>query len=709
MSDHVAFLLQIGLILGAARLLGELFRRFGQPAVIGELLAGILLGRSLFGRFAHDWHGLIFTQQTGLEYAATIGLVLLMLHTGLETDIRVLRNLGRPAFWTAFFGFTVPFASGYFLGFAIGSPWLTSLFLATALAVSAMPVIAKILMDLNLLKRKVGILTLSSAIVGDTVGWILLAIIAGLVSNQGGDWERLLYILLGLSVFLAAARYVLYPLFRKLLPYLENILHIPGWELVVIVATAFLCAAATEAMHVHAVFGAFVAGMIFRQCPTLHSENMHRLEIIVPALFAPLFFALVGLQVDVFQVRSVGFLLVVFLTASLSKVAGCWLGGIIGRLTTWESISVGAAKIALGAMGLVAAKIAFDLKILDEELYAVVVLTCVATSFVAPLLLKPLVSKLPLSEEEQLQGKPSPSFLPTGHLRLLVPAGGGVNAILGCHLASHICQTDGDRCTALHVETTPGGFWNLRRAKSSFSFDVYAQRLRAVAGLWAGRLTVRRTPLIGTIANTILEEAGKGFNLLVIGASGHSHPVYDPLITALAKQSPCPLVVAMGPHKDSESLEKAIPFRRVLVPVDGSFASDTAFEFAAAYAESADAELFILYVSETRRWNPLLPISVPAEVKERDPLPALLRGTLRRQYGERLKRPERLTCLIRESETMLSGLLEEVQTGGYELVVLGAENRSLMDRLYLGEDVEQAVVDISCSAVLVIPKAPLSV
>ncbi|MBI3830346.1 MAG: cation:proton antiporter [Planctomycetes bacterium] len=712
MDPQVAFLLQLALILATARALGELLRLINQPPVLGELMAGIVLGPTVLGALWPDGFHALFSDTAHLQTLSIIGLALLMLLTGLETDVRMLRNLGRAAFMASFFGMLIPFASGLALGGLLPEAYAPGkvqrlalmLFMGTAMGISAMPVIAKILIDLQMIKRDFGLLTLSAAVVDDTVGWIVLAVISGLVTTGSFEPDHVFRTLLWLAAFLAFARYALYPVLRLALPHLDNVMRMPGGELVVIFCVTMLCAGFTEAIHVHAVFGAFVAGVVFRQCPTLASESLGKLESVTMSLFAPLFFGVVGLGVDLWKIQGFWLPVLVISIAIAGKIAGCFLGGILGRQNRWMALALGFCMSARGAMGLVVAKVGHELGILDVELYSCIVLMAVVTSFLAPILIKLIAHKIPLNEDEKQREKSSEGrFVPTGQLKILVPASGGPNALLGGHLAAHLCRTDGDRCTALYVEPEPLSWWQglagSGRGKRHIDAEAVFKNLKEAAGAFAARLTPRKTPVQESVSATILAEAAKGCHFLVMGASGEGHPVYDPFIAEIVKKCPCHLVVVAGREGQTDTPK---PMKRILVPTNGSYVSDAAFDLAAAYAEAAGAALSVLYVSESRNVNPLLPAAAISPLGEH--VADMMRVTLKEQFSERFPHPERLECHVREGESVISGLVDEVHRGQYDLVVLGAENKSLVERLYLGPNIEAAMLEVPCAVAILIPK-----
>jgi nucleotide-binding universal stress UspA family protein len=413
-----------------------------------------------------------------------------------------------------------------------------------------------------------------------------------------------------------------------------------------------------------------------------------------------MFFGAVGLHADLRALSSFGLALLVLVVAVTGKIAGCLAGGALVRMPLWEALAVGCGMSARGAVGLVVAKIGLDMRVLDQELFSILVGMAVATSLLAPLMLRALAHKLPLSDEERLREKgATPGFMPAGPLRILLPAGGGDNAVIGCHLAAHLCQSDADRCTALHVEPDQPVWWRRllrRRILPDLDTESYFGRLRAAAGPFAPHLAVRRVPRVGSALQTILTEAAHGYDLLFLGASGHAHPLYDPFISKAVRQSPCHIVLV------ANAKGAAVPagFQRILVLTNGSHYADAAFEVAARYADATGASLSVLYIAEPHRPNPLLPVIEEVGEHVQD----LMRVTLRQQFSERVRRPEQLECMVRESTSVLSGLLEEVEHGSYDLVLLGAENRSFVERLYLGQHIEAAVASIPCAMALVIPK-----
>lgn len=709
MTHHQTILLflQLGLLLALARLLGELMKRLKQPAVVGELLAGIALGPSLLGWAAPGASDVILPEsgiwKAPLDVIAAFGLLMLMLLTGLETDVRLLRSLGRPAFMASAFGLLVPLVAGLAMGYLMpdrfvppgGGRTPLALFFAVALAISAMPVIAKILLDLGLTRRNLGVLTITAAVVDDTIGWILLAVLAALASEGGLRPLAVLQTVALLAGFLALARYVLHPAVRWMLRLLDRSPAAAGADLVVVVVLALLCAAATEAIGVHAVFGAFIAGCILRQCPSLPAESVRRLDSLTMAVFAPIFFAAVGLRVDFTRVEGAFWPAAVFVIAVATKVGGCLIGGRLGGLRFVESLALGFGMSARGAMGLIVAVVGLNLGVIGEELFAVIVMMAVLTSLLAAPAVRLLARRLPPTDEEKAREVDArPGALVPGRLRFLIPVSGGANALLGCHLAASLCGAEGDGAVALYVETDPPRWWQrLRFWRRRFPLDVdtYLAEVR-------GDVAARRVHVDGTLADTLLAECGRGFEFLVLGASRYGHPIQGSVIERVLPAAPAHVVVVRGPSPLPHS---GSPFRSVLVPTDGSYRSDIALQLAALYAERTGARLTILYVAPAEEQNPLLPASghdtVEAEGGRR------LVEALRGQFAGRVP-PDRVDCRVRQGRNIPQVIALEVFAGSHDLVVMGAEDKSIVERVYFGPNVEGTIESLTCALFIVVPR-----
>ncbi|MGH7286995.1 MAG: cation:proton antiporter, partial [Myxococcota bacterium] len=311
-SEHqlLIFWLQLLALLLAARALGGLMRSIEQPAVIGELAAGLLLGPSVFGHLAPDLHGWLFPndplQRSLLAGPAWIGVFLLLVLTGLETDLALIRRLGRATGHVAIGSLVLPVLAGVALGIWLPASFVGerterevfALFMGTALGISALPVIAKILSDLDLMRRNIAQVLLAAAMANDIAGWILLGMVAGLAQSGSLDGGRLAFTVAGLVLFLGLA----FTLGQRGVDALLRGVLVRRWglsgSLTAVLLVALAAGATTHAIGLEAVFGAFIAGIVLGRSRFHDTEVFSQLDGVTRVFFAPLFFATAGLRVD---------------------------------------------------------------------------------------------------------------------------------------------------------------------------------------------------------------------------------------------------------------------------------------------------------------------------------------------------------------------------------------------------------------------------
>ncbi|MSP62111.1 MAG: hypothetical protein EXR72_17610 [Myxococcales bacterium] len=705
-------LLQMSVILAVSRLLGELFKRLDQPAVIGELLAGIVLGPSLFGWLLPDAFLALFppiaAQSHLLEVVAWIGMVLLLLLTGFETDVRLLRHLGRAALSASLFGMVIPFAAGFVFAQYLPAAYLAdpsqrqlfAAFFATAMSISAMPVIAKILFDLELTKRNIGVVILSAGVVDDTTGWVILSVIAGVAGPVGWSGLQLGKTVLFTGGFVVVAWFVALPAARWMFRIVDDRFRTRNTDLALIVILSFLAAAATESIGIHAVFGAFVAGCVIRQVPRIRPATMHRLEAVVVGVFAPIFFGLVGLKVDLHALEGPWVLLAVLGVATFGKVVGCTVGGLVGRLTFWESLSIGMGMNARGAMELVVALLGLTLGILNQEMYSIIVAIAVLTSFMAPPTLKLTMRRVPISDEERarLAADAAVGLFDPKRLKALLPTAGGPNALVAARLAAALVRGESATITALYIDQKRRGLWRLltgwlRQDLAGRNLQEHLDGIRVLADLRKARLEVRR--LDGADATAaIRREASRGFDLVLIGAGSRAHQALrGDLIAGLIDDAPCHVGIVRGGRL-------ALDYRHVLVPFDGSYFARAAVETAVLYAEGSGSEVTVLYVMEEASSGGDGPDGALDENFRK-----LIATTMMATVSPVLTQTSaRVSVLVREANQPTAPVLAEVATGHYDLVIVGAENRAVQHRLSVGYDVERIVEESPCTVMVVVPR-----
>jgi Kef-type K+ transport system membrane component KefB len=406
------FLVELTVLFLAARIGGEVAARLRLPLHVGELLMGIALGPSLLGWLWPEAFEALFPADAAtrslLDVVSWIGVVMLALLAGLETRLGILRTAGRAVLGGWIGGFGLPFAAGLALGSAVPASLVPpgvdrpvfALFLATAMSISAIPVIARILMDLKLYRTRVGMLILSTAIADDTVGWIVLAVVTGLA---GGALELgpILRTVLLTAAFIVGA-FTLGGMLVGRAIRASRRLRVPFGELSAMLMLVFAFAALTQWIGVHLVLGAFVAAILMGREPDLDPDSVTAVRHMGMGLFIPFFFAYTGIKVDLTTLHgsALGFAAAAVVVACASKIVGGWGGTRLGGLPHWEALAVGFGLNARGAMELVIAAIGLSIGVLSEPMYATVVLIAVLTTVMAAPMLQFCVRRAGVEQED---------------------------------------------------------------------------------------------------------------------------------------------------------------------------------------------------------------------------------------------------------------------------------------------------------------------
>jgi len=391
-------LFQIAVILVAARLCGLLLVRLGQPPVIGEMAAGVLLGPIVFGAAFPDLHAALFPAQNlpALEALSVLGLVLFMFVIGAElrapegARAQVLAA-GRVAGLSALLPFglalaVAPLLHGTLAPAGVGF-WPFALYLGVALAVTAFPVLARIIKDRGLQQTAVGRLALSAAAMLDVAAWLVLALLVALTGGDG--WTGLARTLAGLALLLVLVFGALKPLYAWLLRRHAADGRPSGTVLAALLVGLFACAAATEWLHLHAVFGAFLFGTCLPRDDRLMHSLVERIEHLALVLLMPVFFALAGLgtTAGAFTGAGLGALLLILLVAVAGKLAGGGLGARLSGYGTRDSLAVGSLMNARGLIELIVMKVGLDAGLIGPEMFTLLLLVALTTTLMTgPLL-----------------------------------------------------------------------------------------------------------------------------------------------------------------------------------------------------------------------------------------------------------------------------------------------------------------------------------
>ncbi len=391
------FLIIVTLVLVSARFLGEVFRKFNQPAVIGEILAGIILGPSLIGTYFPGFFNAIFLVQpkaySAFDGLSNVGIIILMFVAGLEVELGKIRKYGKHAASISLAGLIFPFAIGFFTvwffyGYLFNNPTdnklIPAMFFGTALSITALSVCAKILMDLNILKTKIGMLTLTAAMIDDFFGWILFSIILQLMNKEGeGGFGSVLMILLFVAVLMTAGKWAI----NKILEFSEKHLKQPGGSITVGILLCFIGAVFTEYLGIRGVFGAFLMGVVVGDSKYFKEKYQDILHQFIVNIFAPLFFASIGLRINFIENFHLGVVAFILLVACIAKLVGAGVGARIGGLKANESMAVAFGMNARGSMEIVLGLLALQAKIIDERIFVgLVVMTMVTILIAGPMM-----------------------------------------------------------------------------------------------------------------------------------------------------------------------------------------------------------------------------------------------------------------------------------------------------------------------------------
>ena len=418
---------EVLLLLVVGRVLGEGMQRIGQPALMGTLLAGIILGPSLFGWLWPSAQHFLFpkdeAQKGMIDGLSQVGILMLLLLTGMETDLKLVRKSGRAAIAIALCGIAFPFACGYLLGqfgpallfegVGNGSRLVPSLFLGTALSISSIKIVAMVVREMNFMRRNLGQIIVATAIMEDTCGWVIIAItfgIAGAGSNGSGpegiDWLDLAKTVTGVALFLAfcftAGRWLVFSIIRWVNDNFRSDFAVVTAILVIMGALAEV----TQLLGVRTVLGAFMAGVLIGESPILTDHIQSQLRGMITAFFMPIFFGLSGLAADLTILKSgtlVGLTALLVLIASVGKFSGAFAGAMLGRLSWREGIALGCAMNARGSTEVIVASIGLSMGALSPNLYTMIVTMAVITTMAMPPMLRAALRDLPISKEEEIR------------------------------------------------------------------------------------------------------------------------------------------------------------------------------------------------------------------------------------------------------------------------------------------------------------------
>ncbi len=710
-------LLQLALLLLTARTLGELMRRIDLPPVVGELLAGVVLGPSLFGLLLPDLQRAVFpvsqVQADLLSVVSWLGVLFLLIATGLETDLNLIVSKGKTALFVSLGGIILPFATGFALGLLLPDTVLVnpnqrivfSLFMATAMSISAIPVIAKVLIDLKLIRRDIGQLTLAAGMTDDTLGWILLSVVAGLASSGTINFGSIATSIGGALLFLSGAYFLGRPALAWLLRWVDDRVGGVAASLSTVLVVALFASALTHQLGIEAALGAFVTGILAGQAPRFNREAGHALEVITASFLAPIFFAAAGLKVNLIQLFEPQTLLIgaiVLAIACFGKFVGVYIGARVGgRLSHWEGIALGSGMNARGAMEIIVATIGLSLGVLTQQMYTIIVMVAIITSLMAPPLLRWSLSKVVMGEDEarrlQLEDQASRSFVKNIR-RVLLPTRGGSNVQLGAQLVSHMAQQSDIEVTALYAQSAVparrGGPASMPEASAETAFAAVSAEMNLPTTLQT-RVESGRDP-----ASVILKEAAKGYHLIVLGATERKisdGTLFNSIVDQIVQEAPCATLVVKSHLDTADGTPIALQkLRHILVPTIGTEYSKHAVEVASAIAAQTGALVTLVHVVNLPQFdnfyvdqtNLTSALEIAQQIVDQQ-------ADLGRSLGAQVN------TKVLQGNSPEQEILFFAQSEAVDLLVLGSNLRPISGRVFFGHRVDALLRQATCPVAVV--------
>ena len=398
-QSQVFILLSLGVLLATARILGETTRSVGMTAVLGEILAGVLLGPTCFGAALPDLQRTLFPlsgpNADVLNGIIAVAIALFLMTSGMEVNLSSVVRQGKTAIFVSTAGMLLPFSVGViaarsapsFLGMGEQQNFVAfTLFWGCALSISALPVIAKTLMDLNLYRTDLGMIVMPAAVIQDVAGWCVFAVVLSMIGENPHFTivETVGATLLFAAFMLTVGR----KLFDSLIPWISAHWAWPGGIIGTGSAIALTCAAFTEWLGIHALFGAFFCGIALGDSKHMSERTRFAFDAFIANFFAPVFFASIGLKVDFAARFDAPLVLIVILIATIGKIGGSLIGGIPAGLSRRDALAVGYAMNARGAMEIILGIVALKYALITEKAFVALVIMAIATSLASGPMIK---------------------------------------------------------------------------------------------------------------------------------------------------------------------------------------------------------------------------------------------------------------------------------------------------------------------------------
>ncbi len=696
--------LAIALVLLVARGMAELCRKLGQPEVLGELLGGFLIGPSVLGAlFPHTYSGLFLNHAVSLALAllSWIGAILLLMIAGMEADLAILRQKAVPGLLSAAGAMGASIGMGVFLGTKLFHIEPTSaFFLGLVLSVTAVSVVAKLLIEREALRRDYAQVMLAAGIAGEVLVWPLISIVSSVQHRANpfiaGVKATGLALLFFVFMFTLGRRFLFWAMRR-----VADATGIPNGELSLVLVLLCIAAACTTAMGLHPLLGAFVFGVLLGKAPRATIALKERIQAITIALFAPIFFGLAGMRVNLFNLRgmrSVEAIFVLLVVAGIAKMLFAFLGARAGKLPLWEAATVGVGLNLKGGTDVVVAIVGTELLLLSSDLYTTYAVVAILTVVACPPLMNWLSAKSRPGEVE-LKRLNREEARKLAYLadreRVLLPLAPELLPALPARLVAAIA-------TAKHAEnelfdvTELSLNQDLSITRADTPNDVVqASSLLSHAADFE-HIGLERVTSDDADLFEALQTAAEGQHLVTIGADHVTADValsFGPVQDRILRDLPTDVLLAVSAEADLP------PVRRILVPINGLGHSLAAADVAAYIAKGSGAELVLMTVMAPRL-GPLF----WRERKHRDLLQAGY--TITREAKARISRLDiRHTDQVVLASTPAEAILAELKRQPYDLLVLGGVMRSSERGISLGRTIEYLLHAAEIPRVLLLSRA----
>lgn len=719
MPSEGLLLAQVVVLVLLGRLFGELMYRIGQPSILGQIIGGILLGPTVLGGFWPEGLHLLFpggaAHGTMIEGIAQIGILFLLLLAGMETDLGLAYKLRRAALGVSLSGIAVPFVCGFALGWLIpqnllpepGARLVTALFLGTALSISSLKIVATVVREMNFMRRNIGQLIVASAVIDDTVGWVIIAITFSLATSGAINMGAVAFSVLGTLAFLAVSFTVGRRAVFEIIRWTNDSLHSDLPMISAIIGIMGVMALITQWIGVQTVLGAFVAGLLIGQSPILTRQIDEQLRGLTTSLFMPVFFGLTGLHTDLRVLgdpETLALAVGLVLIASVGKFGGAFLGARINKLSFADALALGFGMNARGSTEVIVASIGLSVGVLDQRLFSVIVAMAVVTTLIMPPTLRWALARLPLKGDEQdrLEREEFDKSSYVGQLeRILAAVDSSDSGRLATQLAGNFAGLRNMPVTVLSLgeeeksspvpEPPPAAPVNKSGKRKAAKpapepvapeveptpTDAAIEQVKAAAREAAaaaredddsrnGEVRVGRTLEQADLETALSAESKKGHDLLFIGTDPLTSPEggFDPRIGAMlgAFERTGALVSARGQlRRDPDATI------RILIPVSGDIWSMRAAEFAFVLAKALGARVAALFVPFETRARSVSRVT-DAQYAHRAVFDSVKR--IAEFYGVEVR------TIVGQSVEPELAILSQARQGRYNLIVLGVGARA---------------------------------